>query len=210
VIVAADLNSAADGISRDIDELLAAGSFGAIVLTVIFGLPVGSLLAMLAQRWLVVVPFAISLGLGFLWGRVLRHGLVRAAERPRDARAVRPDHARRLVRVRAGRRAALADKSFLASAPRGPAAGLPPFSAYPGNARVSVTGQNRLRVNSGRDAVSLTGGTSRLPGPLHGSASRTQRYALGLTWAKIRKLGSPSGSSWNSGLTHPRSSSRPS
>jgi uncharacterized RDD family membrane protein YckC len=67
VIVAADLNSAADGISRDIDELLAAGSFGAIVLTVIFGLPVASLLAMLAQRWLAVVPFAISLGLGFLW-----------------------------------------------------------------------------------------------------------------------------------------------
>jgi hypothetical protein len=67
VIVAADLNSAADGISRDIDELLAAGSFGAIVLTVIFGLPVGSLLAIFAQRWLAVVPFAISLGLGFLW-----------------------------------------------------------------------------------------------------------------------------------------------
>ena len=34
--------------------------------------------------------------------------------------------------------------------------------------------------------------------------------ALGRTCAKIRKLGSPSGSSWNSGLTHPRSSSRPS
>ena len=34
--------------------------------------------------------------------------------------------------------------------------------------------------------------------------------ALGRTWAKIRKLGSPNGSSWNSGLTHPSSSSRPS
>jgi hypothetical protein len=37
------------------------------VLTVIFGLPVASLLAMLAQRWLAVVPLTISLGLGFLW-----------------------------------------------------------------------------------------------------------------------------------------------
>jgi hypothetical protein len=61
VIVAADLNAAADGISRDIDELLTAGWFGAIVLTVIFGLPVASLLAMLAQRWLAVVPLTISL-----------------------------------------------------------------------------------------------------------------------------------------------------
>jgi glycerol-3-phosphate dehydrogenase len=49
-------------------------------------------------------------------------------------------------------------------------------------------------------------------GRLTDSGPRTVELdqALGLTCAKIRKLGSPSGSSWNSGLTHPRSSSRPS
>ena len=67
MIAAADLNAATDGVSRDIDELLAAGWFGAVVLTVIFGLPVASLLAVLAQRWLAVVTFTVSLALGFLW-----------------------------------------------------------------------------------------------------------------------------------------------
>ncbi len=67
MIAAFDVNAAADGISRDIDELLAAGWFGIIILAVIFGLPVASLLALLFQRWLALVSFVISLGLGFIW-----------------------------------------------------------------------------------------------------------------------------------------------
>jgi hypothetical protein len=67
VIAAFRVNAAAEGVSRDVEELLAAGWFGIIVLAVIFGLPVGSLLALLFQRWLALVSFVISLGLGFLW-----------------------------------------------------------------------------------------------------------------------------------------------
>src|SRR6478672_10609261 len=58
----------------------------------------------------------------------------------------------------------------------GPTAGLPPFSAYPGNAHVSVTGPCRLRVSSSRGAVSAAGRTSRFPrAPSTGPLSRTER-----------------------------------
>jgi hypothetical protein len=66
-VIGADLNAAVDGMSRDIDELFGAGWLGLIALTVIFGLPLASVLAILARRWLAVVPFTISLALGLLW-----------------------------------------------------------------------------------------------------------------------------------------------
>ena len=86
------------------------------------------------------------------------------------------------------------------TAPRGPAAGLPPFSAYPGK-------RARLSPDRADFANSREPSVERAPGPLHG---RLRHSGARLTCAKIRKLGSPSGSSWNSGLTQPRSSSRPS
>jgi hypothetical protein len=210
VIVTADLNAAADGMSRDVDELLAAGWFGAIVLTVIFGparrVSAGDACPTVA-RGRAVDDLA---GPRLPVGRVLRHGMVRAAERPRDARAVRPDHARpgpcSCWPSRGPGRQVL-------SSQRSAGSGRGPPSVF------SLSGKC-ARVCHGTESASCQLGKGRrlssrrnLPvarDPLHGSASRTQRYALGLTCAKIRKLGSPSGSSWNSGLTHPRSSSRPS
>jgi hypothetical protein len=56
-----DLEAARAGIDRDIDELLAEGVFGVVVLTVIFGLPLASLVAVVARRWLAVVSLLIAL-----------------------------------------------------------------------------------------------------------------------------------------------------
>jgi len=66
-MAAFDFDAARYGIERDIDELLAEGWFGVIWLTITFGLPLVSLVALLARRWLALLPLALSIGLALSW-----------------------------------------------------------------------------------------------------------------------------------------------
>lgn len=63
-----DLEAAKSGISKDLDELIAEGVLGWVILGVAAALPLGSLLALMAKRWLALLPLTISIGLVCLWG----------------------------------------------------------------------------------------------------------------------------------------------
>ena len=73
-----------------------------------------------------------------------------------------------------------------------------------------MNGDHTGRARLSRSFSCETSAARRLSGQIDTRSRRGVRsQALGLTCAKIRKLGSPSGSSLNSGLTQPRSSSVP-
>ena len=64
---ALDVGSARWGIGRDIREFLDSGLFGAVVLGMTFGLPIGALILIALRRWVAVVPLLIWLGLMAAW-----------------------------------------------------------------------------------------------------------------------------------------------